>query len=222
MTFDVACADAPRRRRPTFKKRDSIMAITVPESTRPGSAPWIAATVKLARSWSERSERDVRQLVGYVADLRKHGHVADWQSFCREVIGYEADYLAAMETGVSILEKRAATETALEQALNAWRRMSAAERADFMVAVTKPQAGPTQAERNRARVGPRDLKDPRSREYAIQTVSALKTYVRMKSADEERVHRELEEIRKYRHWEVLGYASEGEMLATELEMDGGK
>jgi hypothetical protein len=70
----------------------------------------------------------------------------------------------------------------------------------------------------KARFGPRELKDPRSKEYAIQTIFALKTYVQSKVADEELVKRELEEVRKYRHWEVLGYSSENELLLTEVGM----
>lgn len=69
---------------------------------------------------------------------------------------------------------------------------------------------------NRAQSGPRDLKDPRSREYAIQTVRALRTYVQMKDADEKRVRRELDEIKRYKHWEVLGYSSEDELLEAEV------
>ena len=57
---------------------------------------------------------------------------------------------------------------------------------------------------------------PRSKEYAIQTIFALKTYVQSKVADEERITRELEEIRKYRHWEVLGYSGMDELLKAEV------
>ena len=68
----------------------------------------------------------------------------------------------------------------------------------------------------RARVGPRETKDPRSKEYAIQTLYALKRYAESLRCDQELVEKELAEIELYRHWEVLGYASKDELLATEL------
>ena len=69
---------------------------------------------------------------------------------------------------------------------------------------------------NLARVGPRELKDPRSRAYAIQTLYALKRYAESLRCDEARVAKELAEIERYRHWEVLGYASKEAMLDAEL------
>ena len=50
----------------------------------------------------------------------------------------------------------------------------------------------SETDARRARFGPRELKDPRSKEYAIQTVYALRTYVQAKIADEELIGRELE------------------------------
>lgn len=73
-----------------------------------------------------------------------------------------------------------------------------------------------QQEVARARFGPRDLKDPRSREYAIQTLYALKRYAESLKCDEDLVRQELERIDQYRHWEVLGYKSREAMLAAEL------
>ncbi len=63
--------------------------------------------------------------------------------------------------------------------------------------------------------GPRDQKDPTSREYAIQTVRALKQYLEAADIDEDRVREELERIDRYRHWKVLGYKSKAEMLQAE-------
>lgn len=75
---------------------------------------------------------------------------------------------------------------------------------------------------SQARIGPRDLKDPRSREYAIQTLYALKRYVKSKECDEKLIADELERIRKYRHWEILGYQSEDELLETEVGLNAGQ
>ena len=67
----------------------------------------------------------------------------------------------------------------------------------------------------RAQIGPRQLKDPRSREYAIQTLYALKLYLNSKEADEKRVKSELDVIQEYRHWEVLDYPDLETYLTTE-------
>lgn len=75
---------------------------------------------------------------------------------------------------------------------------------------------------SKAQIGPRELKDPHSKEYAIQTVYALKTYVQSKVADEQLIEKELGKIRKYRHWEVLGYSDEDELLLAEIGMDQAK
>lgn len=86
------------------------MAVVTPKGTNPGSREWLESTAKLARSWSDRSERDVRQLVAYLHDLRQHDWAAliggekDWSKLCREVIGHDPDFLAEMEAGVRILE----------------------------------------------------------------------------------------------------------------------
>ncbi len=63
--------------------------------------------------------------------------------------------------------------------------------------------------------GPRDQKDPTSREYAIQTVRALKQYLEAADIDEDRVREELSRIDRYRHWKVLGHKSKAEMLEAE-------
>jgi hypothetical protein len=71
------------------------MSVVVPKGTQPGSKEWMASTLRLAKSWGERSERDVRELVKYLSDLRRHdwsilaGH-DDWNRFCRETIGNDA------------------------------------------------------------------------------------------------------------------------------------
>lgn len=72
----------------------------------------------------------------------------------------------------------------------------------------------------RARSGPHELKDPRSKAYAIQTLFALKRYAESLRCDQERMEKELEEIARYRHWEVLGYPSQEAMLLAELNETG--
>lgn len=67
----------------------------------------------------------------------------------------------------------------------------------------------------RAQIGPRQMKDPHSREYAIQTLYSLKRYLESKSINERRLKEELSEIKEYRHWEVLGYASLDDYLKAE-------
>lgn len=79
-----------------------------------------------------------------------------------------------------------------------------------------PQSLLDPREVNRARSGPRQLKDPRSRAYAIQTVHALKRYLESQRLDEDLVRKELAEIDQYRHWEVLGYPSREALLEAEV------
>ena len=73
---------------------------------------------------------------------------------------------------------------------------------------------------SRARVGPRELKDPRSRAYAIQTVYALKRYSESLRCDRVRVAKELAKIERYQHWKVLGYPSKQALLDAELTAQG--
>jgi hypothetical protein len=72
---------------------------------------------------------------------------------------------------------------------------------------------------SRAQIGPRQMKDPRSREYAIQTLCSLRRYLDSKAVDEQRLKEELAVIKEYRHWEVLGYASLDDYLKAETGMD---
>jgi hypothetical protein len=74
----------------------------------------------------------------------------------------------------------------------------------------------TPREVNRARSGPRELKDPRSKEYAIQTLFALKRYLESARIDEQRVRKELSVIDEYRHWKILGYPTKGAFFKTEV------
>jgi hypothetical protein len=53
--------------------------------------------------------------------------------------------------------------------------------------------------------GPRALRDPRSREYAIQTMQSLKRFLESKTFDAKHVADELGRIEQYKHWEVLGF-----------------
>ena len=55
--------------------------------------------------------------------------------------------------------------------------------------------------------GPRSLRDPRSREYAIQTMRSLKRFLEGKTFEAKHVEEELQLIIQYKHWEVCGYKS---------------
>jgi hypothetical protein len=63
--------------------------------------------------------------------------------------------------------------------------------------------------------GPRELKDPTSKAYALQTLRALRRYLESATLDEELVREELQRIEKYKHWKVLGYANKKEMFQKE-------
>lgn len=64
--------------------------------------------------------------------------------------------------------------------------------------------------------GPRSLRDPRSREYAIQTIRSLKRYLESKSIDAKGVERELQEIKRHKHWQVLGFKDLDAYLRAEV------
>jgi len=73
-----------------------------------------------------------------------------------------------------------------------------------------------QASADESVAGPRSLRDPRSREYAIQTIRSLKRYLESKSIDAKGVERELDEIKRYEHWRVLGFESLDAYLKAEV------
>lgn len=64
--------------------------------------------------------------------------------------------------------------------------------------------------------GPRELRDPRSREYAIQTMQSLKRFLDSKAFDAKHVEAELQRIIQHRHWEVLGFKDLDAYLRAEV------
>jgi hypothetical protein len=64
--------------------------------------------------------------------------------------------------------------------------------------------------------GPRTLRDPHSREYAVQTMRSLKRFLEGKTIEAKGVERELERIRTYKHWEVCGHKNLNAYLKAEL------
>ena len=69
---------------------------------------------------------------------------------------------------------------------------------------------------DRAITGPRSLRDPRSREYAIQTMRSMKRYLDSKIFDAKGVARELQRVIEYRHWEACGHDNLDAYLRAEL------
>jgi hypothetical protein len=63
--------------------------------------------------------------------------------------------------------------------------------------------------------GPRDHKDPTSREYALQTLESLRRYLDMAVVDRQAVAREMAVMQRYRHWKVLGYRTKKQMMEAE-------
>jgi hypothetical protein len=68
----------------------------------------------------------------------------------------------------------------------------------------------------RAITGPRTLRDPRSREYAIQTMRSLKRFLEAKRLDAKSIEDELEEIDRYKHWIVCGFETRDAYLQAEI------
>lgn len=58
------------------------------------------------------------------------------------------------------------------------------------------------------------LRDPRSREYAVQTIRSLKRYLEDKYA--QGVDLELQRIIEYKHWEVGGFENLDAYLKAEV------
>jgi hypothetical protein len=69
---------------------------------------------------------------------------------------------------------------------------------------------------NRAQIGPRAQKDPRSKDYAIQTLHSLKLALNSLEYDRNLVRREVGEVREYEHWRILGYPSVETYFDAEL------
>jgi hypothetical protein len=68
----------------------------------------------------------------------------------------------------------------------------------------------------RAITGPRSLRDPHSREYAIQTMESLKRFLDSKTFSAKHAETELGLIKTYKHWEVLGFETLDDYLKAEL------
>src|SRR6266540_3444173 len=71
------------------------------------------ALVKLATASANWTERDARYLVDKIEQLEKAGTwptriggQKDWGRFCREILGYEANYIEKIREGLEILEDR--------------------------------------------------------------------------------------------------------------------
>jgi hypothetical protein len=64
--------------------------------------------------------------------------------------------------------------------------------------------------------GPRSLRNPRSHEYAIQTMRSLKRYLESKSLDARGVEDELQRIVQHRHWEICGFKTLDAYLKAEV------
>lgn len=65
---------------------------------------------------------------------------------------------------------------------------------------------------------PRAHLDPRSRDYALQTVEFLKLCLESQRIEKKRIDAELAKIEKYRHWEVLGYPDKDSLLKDKVGM----
>ena len=63
---------------------------------------------------------------------------------------------------------------------------------------------------------PRALRDPRSRDYAMQTMQSLKRFLQSKSLDAKAVEEELQRIIQYKHWEVCGFKNLDRYLQAEV------
>lgn len=95
--------------RPALVKVSTI----VPESTVPGTKAWAETLVDNAKAYARFAEDDVRPLVERYQALCEHRVWETWfrdeprtlPRFCREVLGYEAEFLETMSAGVAALDR---------------------------------------------------------------------------------------------------------------------
>jgi hypothetical protein len=117
----------------------------VPESTIPGTQEWAETVVSNARLYAGFTEKDVRPLVDRYRALCEHRAWETWFAdepktlarFCREVLGYEDEFLETMSAGVAVLDKEGYSgPVSVEAARNAVRlqAMARATRAKAMAA----------------------------------------------------------------------------------------
>lgn len=85
-----------------------------PKSTVPGTRPWAETVAANAKRYAAFTENDVRPLVERYRALCDHevwelffsGQLEAKERFCRELLGYEAEFLDTMSKGVEILDGR--------------------------------------------------------------------------------------------------------------------
>jgi hypothetical protein len=85
-----------------------------PKSTVPGTRPWAETVAANAKRYAAFTEKDVRPLVERYRALCDHevwelffpGQIEAKERFCRELLGYEAEFLETMSKGVEILDGR--------------------------------------------------------------------------------------------------------------------
>lgn len=86
--------------------------VIVPKGTVPGTLEWMQTNASLAKSWANRANGDVRELVKYLRRIKQHnwrplvGGADDWPRLCREVLDSHPTFLAQMEAGVAALEDK--------------------------------------------------------------------------------------------------------------------
>ncbi len=111
-----------------------------PVSTVPGTKEWADTVTANARRYAKFAEQDVRPLVERYQALCDHEAWMSWftdepktrERFCREALGYEAEFLDAMSAGVTLLDAQghtgAVTVQAAQRAVAAWDRAQVALR----------------------------------------------------------------------------------------------
>lgn len=86
--------------------------LVVPDSTVPGTRPWVDTLVSNGRRYADFTEKDVRPLVDRYRQLKEHEAWQVWlpdepktlERFCTEAFGYSAEFLETMDRGVQVLD----------------------------------------------------------------------------------------------------------------------
>lgn len=84
------------------------LTISQDPSTIPGSPEYISATLVWLRNTLKSAESDCVPVARHIPHYRKWAvdHGRDWDAFCREELDAEPEWIAAIERGVAVLERR--------------------------------------------------------------------------------------------------------------------
>ena len=197
-------------RQEAVEPAQSIETVT-PKFMVPGTPEWLKHVIRYANNSAAESKTNCVPFAHVCEKLIENkawefyfeDEPKTWERLCKEAIhGTDPRYIERIIQAVRILEGKEVEVAPVEP-----KRQNFKDR--LPTSILDPK------EVSEARIGPRAAKDPSGKEYAIQTVYALKTYLESREISEGRVKRELGKIKERQYWTVLGYSSLDELLKCE-------